>query len=373
MILKIDRLEFLRKIKVVEKAISENKIRPIISYVYIETRGDKLWFCGTNLELTITAEMECEVERPGKAVFQHNLVEEYLKEMKDEKIILNIESDTLIIETKDSSSEFVLMNADEFPKLQDMELEKLDYKYKMKKIDLANRFDKVKFSASISSDNLSINCIRMEIENSRVKFVSTDTYRLTYLEEKYEEGEETFNVSIPLNTIEALSKLLRNDNEEEIEFTIKNKQLYFKLGNIFIISRVVDLPFPNYKTILDVSDYNKKLEIDKTEFEKMLKRIQIFVKNNSESKFGAIFNLKNDTLEIEGVGELAKAKENCVVNYQGDDLRISLNVKFLLEFIQSTEKDTIILEFTSSNSAVRIRNIEEENYTYIVMPLALKD
>lgn len=373
MILKIDRLEFLRKIKIVEKAISDNKIRPIISYVYIETRGDKLWFCGTNLELTITTEMECEIERPGKAVFQHNLVEEYLKEIKDEKITLNIESDTLVIETNDASSEFVLMDAEEFPKLQDEELDESEYTYKMKKIDLANRFDKVKFSAATSSDNLSINCIRMEIENSKAKFISTDTYRLTYLEEEYEGGEEPFNVSIPLNTIDAISKLLRNGNEEEIGFTIKNKQLYFKLGNISIVSRIVDLPFPNYKTILEASGYNKKLEIDRIEFEKMLKRIQIFVKNNSESKFGAIFDLKNNTLEIEGVGELAKAKECCEANYQGDDLRISLNVKFLLEFIQSSDKEKILLEFTSSSSAVRTRNLGEENYTYIVMPLALKD
>ena len=85
MILKVDRVEFLKKIKIVNKAISENKIRPIISYVYLETIEDKLWFCGTNLELTISTEMECEILEGGKAVFQHNLVEEYLKEIKDDK------------------------------------------------------------------------------------------------------------------------------------------------------------------------------------------------------------------------------------------------------------------------------------------------
>ncbi|MGL5428783.1 MAG: DNA polymerase III subunit beta, partial [Cetobacterium sp.] len=107
MILKVNRLEFLKKIKIVEKAINENKIRPIISYVYIETRDSKLWFCGTNLELTISTHMECEVLRDGKAVFQHHLVEEYLKEIKDEYITLNIDEDVLTIETSDSASEFI--------------------------------------------------------------------------------------------------------------------------------------------------------------------------------------------------------------------------------------------------------------------------
>lgn len=375
MILKVDRLDFLKKIKIVEKAINENKIRPIISYVFIETRGDKLFFCGTNLELTISTTMECEILREGKAVFQHNLVEEYLKEIKDEVILLNIDEDTLTIETSDSSSEFTLMNADEFPRIQDDEVKEEEFEFNFKKLDLADAFDRVKFSASMSSDNLSINCIRMEIEENKIKFISTDTYRLTYLENDYKKSEKSFKVSIPINTIDAISKLLRNGNEEEILFIQKNKQLYFKLGNISIISRVIDLPFPNYKAILDASGYNKKLEINKTDFEKMLKRIQIFVKNNSESKFGAIFTLNDDTLEIEGTGEIAKAKEISKINFQGDNLKISLNVKFLLEFTQSGDKENseISLEFTSSNSAVRLRRVNEDNYTYIVMPLALKD
>lgn len=374
MILKVDRLEFLRRVKIVEKAISENKIRPIISYVFIETKGNKLFFCGTNLELTITTEMDCEVIREGKAVFHHLLVEEYLKEIRDEEITLNIEDNTLTIETSDSASEFTLMNADEFPRLQEDRLQDDEYEMKLSKVELAESFEKVKFSASGSSDNLSINCIRLEIEESLIKFISTDTYRLTYLENEYTNPiKEDFKVSIPLNTVEALLKLLRSGTEEEIEFVKKNKQLYFKLGDISIISRVIDLPFPNYKGILEASGYNKNLEIEKIEIEKILKRIQIFVKNNSESKFGAIFTLGNGKIEIDGVGEIAKAKEIAEVDYHGDNLKISLNVKFLLDFIQTTNKEVVTMEFTSSNSAVRMRNKNEDKYTYIVMPLALKD
>lgn len=373
MILKIDRLEFLKKIKIVSKAISENKIRPIISYVYMETRDGKLYLYGTNLELTISTYMNCEIINDGKAVFQHLLVEEYLKEIKDELITLNITEDILTIETQDSSSEFILMNADDFPRVQDNEVEKTEFEFKLKKLDLADYFDKVKFSASVSSDNLSINCVRIEIEDKKIKFIGTDTYRLTYLEEIYEGSDKEFKVSVPLNTIDAISKLLRNGNEEEIMFVQKNKQLYFKLGDISIVTRVIDLPFPNYQTILESTTYNKKLTINRVEFEKILKRIQIFVKNNSESKFGGIFTLENKTLEIEGVGEIAKAKEFSKIEYSGEDLKISLNVKFLLEFIQSSTFDMITMEFTSSSRAVRMKNESDDKYTYIVMPLALKD
>ena len=45
------------------------------------TKGDNLFFCGTNLELTITSEMECEVLEQGKIVFQPQLIDEYVKEL----------------------------------------------------------------------------------------------------------------------------------------------------------------------------------------------------------------------------------------------------------------------------------------------------
>ena len=116
MIVKVNRGEFLKKLRTVEKAVSENKIKPIISCVYLEAKEENtLFFCGTNLELTITSIMESEVLEKGKIVFQPQIIDEYVKELSDDVILLKSEDSTLIIETGDSSSEFSLMNADEFP------------------------------------------------------------------------------------------------------------------------------------------------------------------------------------------------------------------------------------------------------------------
>lgn len=373
MILKVNRAEFLKRMRIVDKAISDNKIRPIISCVYVETKEDKIYFCGTNLELTITTFMDCEIQQEGKAVFQHQLVDEYLRELSDEFITLNVQGDNLVIETSDSSSEFTLMNPEEFPKIAGDTEEKIDCKFNLNKGELSEIFEKIKFSASMSSDNLSINCIRVEIENKKMKFISTDTYRLAYLEKDIEQDGD-LTVSIPLNTVEALTKLLKTTDGEKIEFFFVNKQLYFKIDSISIVSRVIDLPFPNYKGILGVAGYNKIMTIDNLDFIKILKRIQIFVKNNAESKFGAIFELGNGKIDIKGVNDIAKVREVSEVEYAGEDIKISLNVKFLIDFIQNSEKNQkLSMELTNSNSAVRVKNVEENNYTYIVMPLALRD
>lgn len=374
--IQIKRIEFLKRLKVVEKTISENKIKPIISCAYIETRGDNLFFCGTNLETTITTEMKCEeVIEGGRIVFQHQLVEEYLKELKDEVVIFSEIDGNLVIESSDSSSEFSLMNVEDFPKiLVDEDFSQREEAFKINSIELAEILEKVKYAASPSSDNLSINCVRMENEDEKLKFITTDTYRLVYLEKEIEKINGNIDVSIPLNTVEALTKLLRSIESTEISFYFINRQIFFKMEEVLVISRIIDMSFPNYKGILGNNSYNKKLTINAEVFLKMLKRITIFVRNNNETKYGATFYLEKKEMQVHGVNEVAKVNEVLEVNYEGENIKIALNTKFLSDFVQTLNKNKdITLEFIASNSSVKIKEEETDDYLYVLMPLALKD
>lgn len=374
--IQIERIEFLKRLKVVEKTITENKIKPIISCAYIETRGDNLFFCGTNLETTITTEMKCkEVIESGKIVFQHQLVEEYLKELKDEFVVFSEIDVNLVIESSDSSSEFSLMNVEDFPKiLVDEDFSQKEEIFKINSIELAEILEKVKYAASSSSDNLSINCVRMENENKKLKFITTDTYRLVYLEKEIEKINENIDVSIPLNTVEALTKLLRSIESTDISFYFINRQIFFKMEEVLVISRIIDMSFPNYKGILGNNSYNKKLTINAEVFLKMLKRITIFVRNNNETKYGATFYLEKKEMQVHGVNEVAKINEVLEVNYEGENIKIALNTKFLSDFVQTLNKNKdITLEFIASNSSVKIKEEEANDYLYVLMPLALKD
>ena len=376
MIVRVKRQEFLKRLKIVEKVISENKIKPIISCTYLETKGDNLFFCGTNLETTITTETKVEeIIEEGKIVFQHQLVDEYLREIKDEEIVLSVRDNNLYIESSDSASEFSLMNPEDFPNIiENVESVKDKENFKINSVELANILEKVKFAASTSSDNLSINCIRMENEGKKLKFATTDTYRLVFLEKELDEIKGKIEVSIPLNTAEALTKLLKNMEEVEIVVYSTEKQIYFKIAETLMVSRVIDLVFPNYKGILGNDAYNKTLIINNEVFLKVLRRIIIFVKNNAESKYGATFEIEGKLLKINGVNDIARINEQLEVEYEGEKIKISLNAKFISEFIQNLDKDSdIILNFISPNSSVRIRQEAETNYLYVVMPLALKD
>lgn len=373
---RIKRADFLKRLKIIEKTISENKIKPIISCAYIETRGNNLFFCGTNLETTITTQMGCEeVIEKGKIVFQHQLVEEYLKEIKDEVVVFTEKDGNLLIESSDSVSEFSLMDAEDFPKiLVDENFDNKKEQFEIESEELAGIFERVKYAAAQVSDNLAFNCVRLENSGNTLKFVTTDTYRLVYLTKEAENVNGDFAISMPLNTVEAVTKLLRGIENTKLKFYFINNQIFFRTEDVLVISRVIDLAFPNYNGILENNDYDKKLTIKAEQFLKILKRVIIFVRNNSESKYGATFNIDSKEMQINGINELAKINEQVEVNYAGGEIKIALNTKFLYEYIQTLDKDSdITLEFIKSNSSVRIMKEHDESYLYILMPLALRD
>lgn len=371
--LRVNRIEFLKKLKTVEKAINENKIKPIISYAYVETIENGLKFYGTNLEITIITRMDAEIKEPGKILFQHQIVEEYLKELNDETVILKIADSILTIETEDSSTEFSTFDAEEFPKnYLSTEIKDENLNFDIQSQELIEIFEKTKFAASQSSDDMRINCIRIDSDSSKMRFVGTDTYRLVYLEKEIVSNGE-FSISLPLNTVDSITKLFKILDNSSVKVSVGTKNIKFEINETLVVSRIIDLPYPDYLGILEKLNYNKKLKLNTQDFFNMLKRVIIFVRSNSDSKFGAIFEIADGKLIINGSNENAKIKEENEVEYIGEGIRISLNTKFLIDFIQniSTEKK-LIVEFINSNGSVKVTEENQNNYIYVVMPLALR-
>ena len=79
-------------------------------------------------------------------------------------------------------------------------------------------------------------------------------------------------------------------------------------------------------------------------------------------------------MSISALNEIARIDEELNISFEGEDLKISLNSKYLLEFIQNISKEKeLVLEFMYSNSAVKVYEKDDDNYIYILMPLALRE
>ena len=369
----VDRKSLLRAMTIVENAVTENKVKEVLSGIYIETQGEKAILRGTDLELSINTEIEAQVEEDGRIVIKHKLIEEFLKQISDDKITLIEESGKLIIQASSTNTEFSLYNAENFPLQSKLEN---GVEYVFEKGELLNKIENVKISASPNPENLAVNCIRVEIEENKLKLISSDTYRLTYIEEDLEESQrnkENLSLSIPLKTIDGLIKIMKLIDEEKIVVKSDGSKVFFKFSNVEILTRTIDLQFPDYKSILNNSQHNKKILLNTKDFLSVLKRTAIFVRDNKESKNGGIFNFSNNKLLLTGTSENAQIKEEIVTIQEGEDLKISLNVKFLFDYISTIKGKVTVLELLNNKSSVIVKDEDNDKSLYFTMPLALRE
>lgn len=371
--IKVDRKDFLKGIQIVENAVSENKIRPVISGIFIEAKENEISLKGTDLELSINFKINGIVLENGKMVIKYKLIEEFLKQIDDEAIELIEESGKIIIKTEKINSEFSIYDPENYPITPTLEL---GVEYNFEKQKLLDSIEKAKIAASLTPENLAVNCIRFEIEENKMKLISSDTYRLIYLEEELEETErnkESLSVSIPLKTMDGLVKIMKLINEDKIVLKSDGTKVYFKLGEVEILTRVIELQFPDYKAILNGSQYDKKILLNTKDFISVLKRTLIFVRDNYEAKNSGIFSFESDKLFLNGISENAKIKEEIPIIKEGEDIKISLNVKFLLDYVSTITGEVTQLKMLNSKSSVLITEEKNDKSLYLTMPLALRD
>ena len=379
--IKVNRQNFLLAIRTVEKSVKENKIKPILSCIYAKVKGNKIYFTGTNLDTTIKTSIDVnEVTREGEVAFYYSIIDEYLKEIKDEFVILRVENgNILFIETEDSTTEYDVFNPEDYPNtFENIILNENNFKFEMPSQELVNIFEKVLFSAD-TPDNIAMNCIRIESIAKYLHFVSTNTYRLTFLKKNIDKDIQDFSVSVPADTISSLIKIIKGLDNEVVKVYKENAHLYFQYKDTMIITKLIELRFPNYADILSNISYDKKLFINNEKLTNLLKRILIFSRSNAESKYSSTYEFKTNKenqnkMSISALNEIARINEELDVNFEGENLKISLNSKYLLEFIQNIPKEKeLVLEFMYSNSAVKVYEKDNEEYIYILMPLALRE
>ena len=379
--IKVNRQNFLLAIRTVEKSVKENKIKPILSCIYAKVKGNKIYFTGTNLDTTIKTSIDVnEVTREGEVAFYYSIIDEYLKEIKDEFVILRVENgNILFIETEDSTTEYDVFNPEDYPNtFENVILNENNFKFEMPSQELVNIFEKVLFSAD-TPDNIAMNCIRIESIAKYLHFVSTNTYRLTFLKKNIDKDIQDFSVSVPADTISSLIKIIKGLDNEVIKVYKEDAHLYFQYKDTMIITKLIELRFPNYADILSNISYDKKLFINNEKLTNLLKRILIFSRSNAESKYSSTYEFKQNEenknkMSISALNEIARINEELDVNFEGENLKISLNSKYLLEFIQNIPKEKeLVLEFMYSNSAVKVYEKDNDEYIYILMPLALRE
>nr|DAS52510.1 MAG TPA: beta clamp protein [Caudoviricetes sp.] len=372
--------KLLEAVKIAENFAQKKKLgKEYLKGVFIETDEKKnvLVLRASDSEKSVRIEIAGEITGGGKALVPCKIFKDLVKGISSNDVTIAVEKDKIIVQTNDSKGEISLIIGDLFP---DFESVKAPGYYSFLKENLKNLFDNVMFSASANVENFAVNCVRLDLDGEYLKAIGTDTYRLAYARVQLNPGPkqtEDFGVSIPMETVKGLLKVMKSklgSPDEMTAVSIGKNEISFKFVGIEVVSELVDLGFPDYKTIISGLDKDRTTIVLSTKnFISTLKRAYSLAKNSLEYRNGARFNFAQNKLLIKSNNGHSEFKEELATIQTGDDLKIALNVKFLLDFIKKIKDKTVVMKMLNNKSTVLVKGGAGDDWFYLMMPLALRD
>lgn len=364
---KIERKKLLKALQNVSSVIRDNRTMPVVSGALIEVKEKDIEIRGTDLDINIISSVSANIEEIGSFVIKPNALQEYLKEISDEYVEIEKKGNSVRIISSKSQSEFTTYNHEEYPEFPNF---KPEVNFELNATTLAEGIDRVIVGAALSSDNLAVNCIRVDLTKNRLRLVSSDTYRMFFYEVNAESNASIESrTSVPLKTALVVNRLIKINNLNKISISRNRNLISFKLDNVEVFSKIIDLPYPDYENILSNLNFDKNILCGSEELVSTLKRVQIFARENTDVRNGALFNFNNEKLFVEATSDLANIKEEMQIVKNGDDVKIFLNVKFVLDFLTEIEGN-VNIKLRDSNSAILLTQEGKENFLCLAMPLA---
>jgi len=211
-------------------------------------------------------------------------------------------------------------------------------------------------------------------EIDKTTFVSTDGHKLSKYVRTDICSSDTLSVIIPKKPLNLISNLSLENKSQKVTIAFNNSHAYFEFENIKVITRLIDEKYPEYENVLP-KESPYKLTIDRADFLSSLKRVAIYankVVNQIRLKMvGSEMQILTEDLDFSN-----EAIERLTCTYEGDDLEIGFNAKFLIEALNNIDSEEVVLYLGQPHRAVLLfpkTKGESEEILFLVMPVILNE
>jgi|TARA_B110000971_G_C20007130_1_gene499711 DNA polymerase-3 subunit beta len=366
----VSSIALLKKLQIVGGVINSSNTIPVLDHFLFELESSNLTITASDLETTMSTTIDVDSESKGKLAIPSKLLLDTLKTFPEQPLTFVVLENN-IIEINSNHGKYALAYSDgeQFPKtiqLDNPSSTKLSSEVLLKAIN------NTLFAAGNDDLRPVMSGVFFQLSNNSLTFVATDAHKLVKYTRSDFSASETAEFIMPKKPLNLLKAIL-NDNADEIEVEYNNSNAKFILDDTLIICRLIDGNYPNYEAVIPKENPNV-LTIDRIQFLNSVKRVSIFSNKTTHQirlkAAGAELNISAEDLDFSN-----KAEERLTCDYQGDDIQIGFNSRFLLEMLNNLTSSEIKLEMSLPNRAGILKptsgSVEGESITMLVMPVML--
>lgn len=370
--IKCKKEDLFSGVQAVERIVSTRSTLPIIGNILFETTKDGMKLSANNLEMGLEVNVSANIKQEGSVLLPAKTLAGIVSKLPSSDINMR-KNDKGIVKISYKQSNFNIngLSPEEFPvlpKLKDTKNISISPKI------FTEMAKQTIFAVSSSEDKYVLNGILLEIgkgakdDDSNIRMVATDGFRLAKRGEKISGVNFDASVIVPAKALLEVVKMVQGAQEQgELKISVSNEQIAFRFNESYLVSRLIQGQFPDYKQVIPKSS-EVKISVDTAAFLESAERAAVIaggssniVKLKIEDGKVHIFASTPDVGSIDEVVEVeieGKAKDP-----------IAFNVRLLTDVLKAIESEKVVFEFSGPLSPGVIKPGDGSNYLYIIMPI----
>ncbi|MDZ4071974.1 MAG: DNA polymerase III subunit beta [Sediminibacterium sp.] len=361
----------LKHLQQISGVINANTVLPILEDFLFEIQDKKLSVVATDLETVMRVQMDVESKANGKVCIPAKILMDSLKNIADQPLTFNIDKNFAVEITSDNGKYKVMgENPDNFPKEPAADD---TTGFDMTSSGLLTAINKTLFAVSNDDLRPAMTGVFFELSKEGVQFVATDAHRLVRYKRTDAHASKTDSFIVPKKPLNLLKNALP-DNDDAITVSYNSNHLFVNHGSTQMICRLIDARFPDYKVVIP-ADNPYKLIVNKADFQNALRRVNVF-SNKSTNQVALSITGSELQMAAQDIDFSFEGNERMSCQYDGEDLQIAFNAKFLIEMLSAADTEDVKMELSTPTKAGLIKPTEQaegEDLLMLVMPLMLNN
>ena len=365
---------FGKKLALVSRGVSARSTIQLLGGILLEAGSEAIKLSATDMEISIQTSAPAEIEEEGRVVIPARIFNDIVRSLPAGRFSLEYDSSGGTVRLAAGENEYRIRAyaADDFPQLPGFDAAG---SFRMSGEVLVDTVEKVSRSYSRDETRPVLTGILISFEDSRVRMVTTDSYRLSIKETELATTavEGSREAIIPARAMQEVARIFSGSEEEEIEVALDQNQALFRIGDVLFGTRLIDGNFPEYKRLLPTS-FEREISVNREELIGTLRRVNLFAQRQTPPVPVSLSFSEGSVEVIVRNGEIGEAHERLRATSE-DEFLISFNPGYLLDGVSAIDSEKVLFKF---NEALKPGLIvpgangdgeEEPDFLYLIMPM----
>ncbi|GHV92224.1 DNA polymerase III subunit beta [Spirochaetia bacterium] len=360
-----ERSVLLKEISIAQEIIASKNVISILSNIYIEAENDTLSIKATDMKVNFETRVPVTVLEPGSTTVYGDKFLGILNSIPEGELEFDQNDTKITIKPAAKKIRFQLKSiaSDKFPEFPVSNAEFFEFPVK----EFKDMVYQTVFAVSDDETRYFMNGVFFEKAEDKIIMVATDGRRLAYISKSAESNIKDFSgIIVPPKILNIIVK--RAGDEGMVALSVTDKTIFIRFGSYNLSSVLIEGQFPNYKRVIPESQ-SFSLSVNRLEMLDALRRVSILVEQKSHRVYLGVAPGSLSVYSEES--EIGTAKEEIPCKYDGEEVSLALNYRYIEEPFKVMNDEEISIHFTESTKAITIMPVPEKDFFHIVMPMQL--